>query len=78
MISYAILMLAMHPEHQERVFEEVKLLLPDKYTDKVLTYEDLNSLEYTERVLKETMRLFPAVPIIARKATGPFEMSELQ
>lgn len=75
MISYAILMLAMHPEHQERVFEEVKLIFPDKNMDNFVNYEDLNNLEFTERIIKETMRLFPAVPVMARNATAPFDLS---
>lgn len=75
MISYAILMLAMHPEYQERVFEEVKLIFPDNTLDNTVNYEDLNNLEFTERVIKETMRLFPAVPVMARNATAAFDMS---
>ena len=75
MISYAILMLAMHPEYQERVFEEVKLIFPDKTTDNFVHYDDLNKLEFTERVIKETMRLFPAVPVMARSATSAFDLS---
>lgn len=78
MISYAILMLAMHPEYQERVFEEVKLIFPDKNIDNFVNYEDLNNLEFTERVIKETMRLFPAVPVMARNATAAFDLSKLQ
>lgn len=78
MISYAILMLAMHPEYQERVFEEVKLIFPDKTTDNFVNYDDLNNLEFTERVIKETMRLFPAVPVMARNATSAFDLSKLQ
>lgn len=75
MISYAILMLAMHPEYQERVFEEVKLIFPDKNMDNFVNYDDLTKLEFTERVIKETMRLFPAVPVMARNATSSFDLS---
>lgn len=78
MISYAILMLAMHPEYQQRVFEEVKLIFPDKAMDNFVNYEDLSNLEFTERVIKETMRLFPAVPVMARNATAPFDLSKFQ
>lgn len=77
MISYAVLMLAMHPEQQKRAFEEVKLFLPNKSAENSLTYEDLNQLEFTERVIKETLRLFPAIPLTSRKATSPFDLSEL-
>lgn len=76
MISYAILMLAMYPEYQERVYEEVKSIFPDNNIDNFVNYDDLNQLEFTERVIKETMRLFPAVPVMARNATAPFDLSE--
>lgn len=76
MISYAILLLAMYPEYQEQVFEEVLLIFPDKALDNYVSYEDLNKLEFTERVIKETMRLFPAVPVMARNATAAFDMSK--
>uniref|UniRef100_A0A1L8E4G7 Putative cytochrome n=1 Tax=Nyssomyia neivai TaxID=330878 RepID=A0A1L8E4G7_9DIPT len=73
MIAYAILMLAMYPEYQEKVFEEVKNVYPNKEFD--VSYDDLNKLEFTERVIKETMRLFPAVPIMARNATQAFDLN---
>lgn len=75
MISYAILMLAMYPEYQDRVYEEVKSVFPDS-NDLFVNYDDLNKLEFTERILKETMRLFPAVPVMARNATAPFDLSK--
>lgn len=64
----------MNPEIQEKVYEEIKRLYPKK--DLFVTYEDLKAMEYTERALKETMRLFPTVPIMGRKVNSTFDMSE--
>lgn len=63
-ISYAILMLAMHPDIQERAFEELKSLYdsPDEYS----SYERIQQLTYLDCVLKEVMRMFPVAPFIVR------------
>ena len=56
-------MLAMHPDIQNQVYEEVlRVLGPEKIPD----FQDLPSLKYTELVIKETMRLFPPNIFMAR------------
>lgn len=66
-------MMAMHPEIQEKVYEEIRAVVTDPTNVK---YEELGDLKYTERVIKETMRLFPTVPAIARVASAPFQLSK--
>lgn len=75
MLSYSLLLLAMHPECQHRVLEEVKLVLPDRDSKQVITYEDLSQLNETERVLKEAMRLFPAGHLLIREISSPLDLS---
>lgn len=66
-MAHALLMLAMHPEMQEKVFQEVRSVGGDGE----LSYEDVAELTYTEMVLKETLRLFPPAPLVARLIKEP-------
>lgn len=69
-------MLAMCPEAQQKVVEELKEIYGT--ADEMIDFESLNKLTYLDMVVKETMRLFPVVPISARKSTGEFQIGKLQ
>ncbi|XP_055612643.1 probable cytochrome P450 313a4, partial [Uranotaenia lowii] len=60
--STTLLMLAMHPEVQERVYQEVISVAPSG----PLEYQDVSKLEYMEMVIKESMRLVPVVALVGR------------
>lgn len=66
-------MLALHPKYQEKVYNEILEVMPNKDAD--LTLDDLNKLEFTELCIRETLRLFPTAPLIARVATKPIRLS---
>lgn len=59
-------MLAMHPEYQQRVFEEIRDIFPEQ--DNFVTAEEIAKLEYTDRFIKETLRLIPTVPLVGKCA----------
>ncbi|XP_026831397.1 cytochrome P450 4C1 isoform X2 [Ooceraea biroi] len=63
-LTFAILLLAEHKDVQDRVRNEVNAVM--KENGGKLTMTALQKLPYLERCLKETMRLYPSVPIIAR------------
>lgn len=70
--STLALMLALHPDIQERLFEEVLSVLPTK--DTPLTEESLNKLKFMDNCLNESYRVFATVPIIAREPTKPITL----
>lgn len=74
-ISFALYNIAKHPEVQKKLVEEiVDVIGEDK--SKPVTLQMLNDLHYLDLVLKESMRLFPPVPMIGRTITEETEISE--
>ncbi|KAI4468357.1 cytochrome p450 family 4 [Holotrichia oblita] len=64
-ICWTIFLLGLHPEIQERVYNEVSEILGEKS----LELSDLGELNYLERVIKESLRLYPSVGFITRFAS---------
>ncbi|XP_034242913.1 cytochrome P450 4C1-like [Thrips palmi] len=62
---FNLLMLALHPEVQEAVHQELVDIMGDDPTT-CPTYNDLNQMKHLERVIKETLRLYPSAPFIGR------------
>ncbi|XP_038223212.1 cytochrome P450 4C1-like [Zerene cesonia] len=54
-----------YPEVQEKIYAELISVLGD--SDRPLHKNDLKELKYMNRVVKESLRLYPPVPIIVRK-----------
>ncbi|XP_030226613.1 cytochrome P450 4B1 isoform X1 [Gadus morhua] len=65
-ISFLMYSLASHPQHQEICRDEILQVLGDKET---LDWDDLSKIPYTTMCIKESLRLYPAVPGISRKLT---------
>jgi len=69
-----LLLLAMHPEVQQKLYDEIIRVLPDADNANI-TNEKLNELQYLEQVMHEALRLLPVVPFIGREATEDFELA---
>ncbi|XP_044157265.1 cytochrome P450 4A4-like [Bufo gargarizans] len=67
-ISWILYALAKHPEHQERCREEIKEVLGERDT---VEWEDLGKIPYTTMCIKESLRVYPPVPGVARKLSKP-------
>ncbi|XP_050440099.1 cytochrome P450 4g15-like [Adelges cooleyi] len=65
--SLIIFMLAHHQDVQQNEYQEINSIFLNGDLSRPPTYEDLQKMEYLERVIKETMRLYSAVPIVLRQ-----------
>lgn len=72
-IFSTILLLAIHQQQQEKVFEEVHDVLESGDCD--VTYEHLSKMPYLECAIKEALRLFPPAPIVGRQCSDDVELS---
>ncbi|MEW1802849.1 cytochrome P450 [Streptomyces virginiae] len=65
-LCFALHLLARHPEQQDRAREEITRVLGGRPPQA----SDLERLPYLSQVVKEAMRLYPAAPVIGRKAVA--------
>ncbi|XP_017064691.1 cytochrome P450 4d1 isoform X2 [Drosophila eugracilis] len=66
--------IATHPEAQKKCFEEIRSVVgQDKSTP--VTYELLNKLHYVDLCVKETLRMYPSVPLLGRKVLEDCEIN---
>lgn len=50
---------------KDKVYEEIERVFDHSCSH--ITYEQLQKLQYLEQVIQETWRLFPPIPMIAKK-----------
>ncbi|XP_046748575.1 cytochrome P450 4g15-like [Diprion similis] len=63
--SFVLCLLGYYPDVQEKVYQELDEIFQG--SDRETTFRDTLEMKYLERVILETLRLFPPVPLIARK-----------
>ncbi|MCX4696380.1 cytochrome P450 [Streptomyces sp. NBC_01408] len=71
-LAFSLHLLARHPEQQDRAREEISRVLGDRTPEAA----DLDRLPYLTQVLKEAMRLYPAAPVIGRRAVAATRVGE--
>ncbi|CAG9569439.1 unnamed protein product [Danaus chrysippus] len=72
-IMFCLVTVGSYPRVQKEIHKELKQIFGDE--DRDVTKEDLSKLVYLEAVIKETMRFYPIVPIIARKLDKDVKLS---
>ncbi|MBW4601616.1 MAG: cytochrome P450 [Calothrix sp. FI2-JRJ7] len=69
-LSWGLYLLSQHPEVEAKLLEEINAVLGEKAP----TFADLPALRYTEQVIMEVMRLYPAAWAIGRQALQDCEI----
>lgn len=66
-LAFSLFEMARHPDIQELVVQELNEVFGND--DRTPTLSDLRRLKYLEQCIKETLRLYPSVPMISRTLT---------
>lgn len=74
-ISFTLYLISRYPKVQEKLFAEIREVIGDNKTH-APTYAQLQNLHYMECVIKESLRLYPPVPIIGRYLNRDADLSK--
>jgi len=72
-LCFCFAFLALYPDEQERLFQQIKSLMPDP--DTIPAYEEMNSFTYSMAVFYETLRLMPPVTGIPKESAEDTSIS---
>lgn len=74
-LTFLFYSLAKHSDVQQKVYDEVKLVLGDQFD--YLDSDHVKDLSYTEAAIFETLRLYPVFPFIGRKLKSEITIGDL-
>ncbi|CAG9126138.1 unnamed protein product [Plutella xylostella] len=73
--SFLLLMMAQHPDCQEKLYAEITSIMGEQ--DRDIYDEDLKRMEYLELVFREVIRLFPIGVLLQRTVTEDIELGSV-
>ena len=87
-LTWTFYLISQHPEIEKKIIEEIESILQDQKDEdksettdnqkskKIITVKDLPKLKYTEKVLRESMRLYPPVWSIGRIVKEDYDLGD--
>ena len=72
-LGYLTYALALNPEVQEKLYNEVKTAMG---SDKEISYDDLHRLPYLDACISETLRVYPPVIRLEREVNQDFKLGD--
>ena len=72
-LNWAWLMLATHPEAEQKLLQEARASMPDEHS---VNSESIADMEYAQQILDETLRLYPPVWIFSRQSLRDDTLTE--
>uniref|UniRef100_A0AC34QXY8 Cytochrome P450 n=1 Tax=Panagrolaimus sp. JU765 TaxID=591449 RepID=A0AC34QXY8_9BILA len=73
-MNFFLHLVGSNPEIQSRIQREIDEVIGDQIRD--VTFEDIGRLKYLEACLKETLRMYPSVPLIARQTVEDTQIKD--
>lgn len=74
-VAFTLFLLAKHQEHQQKCWEEIEEIFQGDQ-ERVPTMNDLRQMKYLEQCIKESLRMYPSVPILARSISEDIQMGD--
>ncbi|KAK5643673.1 hypothetical protein RI129_007518 [Pyrocoelia pectoralis] len=71
-VGFSLSLLGIYQDIQDKVVEELDKVLGN--SNKPITFEDMQNLQYLEQVVQETLRLYPPVPLVAKKPVADIQL----
>ncbi|CAG7717309.1 unnamed protein product [Allacma fusca] len=73
-LSFSLHELGINPDIQEKLYEEVKAAVDENNGE--FNYDIINSLEYLDMVISETLRKYPPAARTERRSTRPYKIPD--
>lgn len=73
--SFVLCLLGIYHDIQDKVYNELYNIFGD--SDRPVNFADTLEMKYLERVILETLRLYPPVPIIARNLNSDVKIGNI-
>ena len=74
-LAFCFLELGRHPEMVARAREEIDRVLGARTE---ITFQDVNELKYCSAIFKETLRLYPPIPVIFRRTIKNITVNDIE